>query len=207
MIDLWDHIVREFKIWLIFGAPILVCSLLTLGWLWWAEKKNKENKNQPNNALQNASLLDLVKEYILRKDDFEYVYSQHGKRGVHYSKDSRYDVSNRLETAEKTLKEAAPGMIEVLHRLSKESRNKKLEQEVNEWRASFDLYHKAEIRAIEMWKEAGGDPRVWPDKARLTIWLLEQLDKKDKQIEELKQRGKWADLCEGRNAKNEQTET
>lgn len=43
-----------------------------------------------------------------------------------------------------------------------------------EHEASFELYYKAEMRAIEMWHAKGGDPKVWPDKAKMTVWLLEE---------------------------------
>lgn len=50
----------------------------------------------------------------------------------------------------------------------------RLLEEAKEHEASFDLYHKAEMRAIEMWHAKGGDPKVWPDKAKMTVWLLEE---------------------------------
>ena len=49
-------------------------------------------------------------------------------------------------------------------------------EKLNDWEKSFDLYHAAEMRAIKMWHDAGGDSMTWPDKAKLTVWLLEQLD-------------------------------
>ncbi len=53
---------------------------------------------------------------------------------------------------------------------------KQLKQTIADWQASFDLYHNAELRAIRMWQEKNpGNDMIWPDKAKLTVWLLEQL--------------------------------
>ena len=56
----------------------------------------------------------------------------------------------------------------------------KAEAEANrdELQGVFDLIWKADMRAIQMWQEANpGNDRVWPDGAKLTIWLMGQLDK------------------------------
>ncbi|MHC4736478.1 MAG: hypothetical protein ACYTDW_18765 [Planctomycetota bacterium] len=53
----------------------------------------------------------------------------------------------------------------------------RLEKEVEEWEASFDLYHAASMRGIKMWQEATGKDMVWPDQGELTAWLIEKLDK------------------------------
>lgn len=52
-----------------------------------------------------------------------------------------------------------------------------LKAEVKDWEESFDLYNKACVRGGQMWKEATGNDRVWPDGAEMVAWLLEQLDK------------------------------
>ena len=52
-----------------------------------------------------------------------------------------------------------------------------LREAIAEYKASFDLRWKADMRAIKMWQEAHpGQENVWPDHADLVIWLLEQLD-------------------------------
>lgn len=55
-----------------------------------------------------------------------------------------------------------------------------LKEEIAELEAIFDLRWKADMRAIERWRE--GHPersRVMPDHADMVVWLLEQLDKKE----------------------------
>jgi len=53
----------------------------------------------------------------------------------------------------------------------------RLQQELVEREASFDLRWKASQRAIKRWQEAHpGNDLVWPDHADLCVWLLEQLD-------------------------------
>jgi hypothetical protein len=49
-------------------------------------------------------------------------------------------------------------------------------EEIQDWKASFDLYDAAEQRARELW-QAGhpGQEMTWPDKGKMTAWLLEQL--------------------------------
>lgn len=53
----------------------------------------------------------------------------------------------------------------------------RLQRELVERKASFDLRWKASQRAIKRWQEAHpGNDLVWPDHADLCVWLLEQLD-------------------------------
>ena len=53
----------------------------------------------------------------------------------------------------------------------------RLELEVLEHEQLFSLQWKADMRAIKMWQEANpGNDLVWPDSAKLSVWLLERLD-------------------------------
>lgn len=52
-----------------------------------------------------------------------------------------------------------------------------LAEEALELQQLFDLRWKADMRAIKMWQDAGGDKLTWPDHGKLCVWLLEQLDK------------------------------
>lgn len=63
---------------------------------------------------------------------------------------------------------------------------KALEDEGNELQASFDLRWKADMRAVDMWHEAGGDELTWPDHADLCVWLMEQNSEQDKAIAQLR---------------------
>jgi hypothetical protein len=49
--------------------------------------------------------------------------------------------------------------------------------EIAEHDHSFELRWKADMRAIKMWHEAGGDELTWPDHADLVVWLLERMTK------------------------------
>lgn len=54
--------------------------------------------------------------------------------------------------------------------------------EIEELRAGFDLRWEADMRAIKRWQEAHpGKELVWPDHADLVVWLLEQLDAKQRE--------------------------
>jgi hypothetical protein len=45
-----------------------------------------------------------------------------------------------------------------------------------EYRATFDLRWKADMRAIKRWQAAHpGNELVWPDHADLVVWLMGQL--------------------------------
>jgi DNA repair exonuclease SbcCD ATPase subunit len=69
--------------------------------------------------------------------------------------------------------------------------------EIEEYERSFETYYKGEMRAIKMWHDAGGDENTWPDKGKLTIWLLEQLADRDKAL--AKANEELASVYEGRN--------
>lgn len=59
------------------------------------------------------------------------------------------------------------------------------EQEIKDWEESFDLYHEAEMRGIDYWRKNNPDAeeRVWPDKGKLTAWLLDQLATAEQEID------------------------
>lgn len=53
----------------------------------------------------------------------------------------------------------------------------------------LDMQWKADMRAIKMWQEAHpGNDLVWPDGAKLTVWLMERVDalkgERDRQYDE-----------------------
>lgn len=51
-----------------------------------------------------------------------------------------------------------------------------LKAERDELQQVLDLAWDADQRGIKMWQAAGkGRERIWPDGARLTAWMLEQL--------------------------------
>lgn len=65
---------------------------------------------------------------------------------------------------------------------------KKTEAELAELQGVFDLIWKADMRAIEMWQEANpGNDLVWPDGAKLTLWLMGQLDKAEAEVAQLRE--------------------
>ena len=46
-----------------------------------------------------------------------------------------------------------------------------------EMQFTFELRHKADMRAIKRWKDAHPDSEIdWPDHADMVVWLLEQLE-------------------------------
>lgn len=52
-----------------------------------------------------------------------------------------------------------------------------LKEDNRDWEQSFDLYHKADMRGIKMWREKNpGNDLVMPDKGNMVAWLLEQWD-------------------------------
>lgn len=52
-----------------------------------------------------------------------------------------------------------------------------LEQKIKEYDQLFSLQFAADGRATKMWQEANpGNDMVWPDSAKLSVWLLVQLD-------------------------------
>lgn len=58
-----------------------------------------------------------------------------------------------------------------------------LEDTVEEYEHSFELYHAASMHGIKMWQEATGRDKEWPDQAELTTWLIEKLDEKEKTLQ------------------------
>lgn len=58
------------------------------------------------------------------------------------------------------------------------------ERERGELRQTFDLQWQADMRAIKAWQAAGpGRDLTWPDRSKLTEWLLEQLQEAAKVVE------------------------
>jgi len=51
-----------------------------------------------------------------------------------------------------------------------------LEAEASELNTVFNVMYAADQSATAMWQKATGENRVWPDRTRLVLWLLEQLD-------------------------------
>lgn len=49
-----------------------------------------------------------------------------------------------------------------------------LQQKINELQLSLDLEWEAGQRAIKMWQAETGKELVWPDKADLCVWLMQQ---------------------------------
>lgn len=49
--------------------------------------------------------------------------------------------------------------------------------ELEELRSTIDLIHKSDALAIKMWQKAHpGQENIWPDRAHMIFWLLEQVD-------------------------------
>ena len=61
----------------------------------------------------------------------------------------------------------------------------KAEAKLAEMQAEFDLRWKADMRAIEQWKEAHLVSSVWPDHADMVVWLLARADKAEAGLAEL----------------------
>jgi hypothetical protein len=52
----------------------------------------------------------------------------------------------------------------------------KSESVCSEFQRIFDLTWEADMRAIKVWQAANpGNDLIWPDRAKLTLWLLEQI--------------------------------
>lgn len=59
-----------------------------------------------------------------------------------------------------------------------EAKLKEATDERDELQELFDLEWKADQRAIKRWQEAHpGNELVWPDRANMVVWLMEQHDK------------------------------
>lgn len=58
-----------------------------------------------------------------------------------------------------------------------EAQIKELTEERDELQALFDLEWEADQRAIKRWQAAHpGSERIWPDRANMVVWLMEQYD-------------------------------
>lgn len=62
-----------------------------------------------------------------------------------------------------------------------------LVQENTDQRQTIALIHKASMRGIKMWQEKTGRDMVWPDHGDLCEWLLDEIDKRDEEIVQLKE--------------------
>ena len=52
------------------------------------------------------------------------------------------------------------------------------QDELKELESTFDLRWKADMRAINRWKEAHPEkPNTWPDRTDMVVWLLEEQEK------------------------------
>jgi len=58
--------------------------------------------------------------------------------------------------------------------------------ERDELQQVFDLQWEADQRAIKLWREATGQDMVWPDKSKLTGWLLAEIDRLKAENERLR---------------------
>ena len=74
------------------------------------------------------------------------------------------------------------GLITANQNLANE-RNR-LQAEVQEHEASFNLRHGADMRAIKRWQEATGKTQVWPDHADLCVWLMESTERLQAELNE-----------------------
>ncbi len=64
------------------------------------------------------------------------------------------------------------------------SRADALQTEVDDWEASFELYDNACRRGIKMWQDDPDNPsEIWPDGAKLIVWLMAKLDIKSDSYE------------------------
>ena len=59
--------------------------------------------------------------------------------------------------------------------------------EAAELNAIFELRHKADMRAIKLWRESTGRELVQPDHADLVVWLEQQLQAAQAELSEVKQ--------------------
>ena len=62
----------------------------------------------------------------------------------------------------------------------------KAEAEVAELQAGADLRWNADQRAIKRWQKAAGKKLVWPDHADLCVWLLKQLEGRDRRMAKIR---------------------
>lgn len=61
-------------------------------------------------------------------------------------------------------------------RLCEVYRRRRAEARAGDLTASFELRHRADMRAIARWQAATGRDMEWPDHADLVVWLLERLE-------------------------------
>jgi hypothetical protein len=65
-------------------------------------------------------------------------------------------------------------------------RIEELEAKLEQRGDSFDLYHQAEMRAVKYWQKHHPDQtHVWPDKMKMSVWLLERIAKLEAVVKEL----------------------
>lgn len=85
------------------------------------------------------------------------------------------DLETRNKNLVKALSDSGP-IKKIVDKLeATEQRNQELETENAEYKASFDLRWKADMRAIKKWHDAGGDKMMWPDHADLCVWLIDRI--------------------------------
>ncbi len=68
-------------------------------------------------------------------------------------------------------------IIEVREQLARSRRKLKASRaECQDLQRTFDLMWKADMEAIKLWQKANpGNDMVWPDRRKLTRWLLDQI--------------------------------
>lgn len=84
----------------------------------------------------------------------------------------------RLESNAADIKSSRVGLPSYDSQLMAEAAQalKAKDAEIAELNAAFDLCWKADMRAIERWQKAHpGKELVWPDRANMVVWLLEEL--------------------------------
>lgn len=59
------------------------------------------------------------------------------------------------------------------------------QQELEELNSTFDLMWEADMRAIMIWQKANpGNELVWPDRSKLTLWLIERAEAAERKLKE-----------------------
>lgn len=87
-----------------------------------------------------------------------------------------------LEKLESVLK-GVPASDQFVHMVSRSFVEETAER-LRELEHLFDLQWKSDMRAIKLWQEAHpGNDLVWPDKTKNTLWLLEQIESLQQQLE------------------------
>lgn len=67
--------------------------------------------------------------------------------------------------------------------------NERLQKDNDDFQSSFDLRHKADMRAIKRWQAETGKDLAWPDHADLCVWLLEKNEHAESQLRALREDG------------------